>query len=417
MLTMSDGNCDSSVYFSLRLLPPAINGIALGNAALAVLWRRISDTYDINVVFPTHFFASISIIFISLYILKACFSFQEWTTNDLKKPLPASTLGAMAIALSLLASLLSEKALHLNHSASLIGISIAAIIQFLSAMNFMHVCYKTETLPEPFYNTAIHSVTITAITGVGVIPAYIKFMCLALGMLGMVVTQPYITWRLFFSRNELLANNQTIAMYQAAPSIVCVGWHMSPLTGTVSTGLGHAISHILFALVASTVVLNLVAIYDRRAALLQSLFLADPVWAAFTFPFAITSNAVILYGAAHWPKSKLVLVIVSILLVMVGGLVTWVNFLYLRNAFFCLRSRDNVVIVPDIGQDHADPSAHYEDFFENPPYSYSNHFVMPGDEDKIEDGLGYEEVAGVISRKARSFQDLHMLPVTVDISI
>ena len=334
--------------YSFSLIPPAINGIALGNAAMAVLWSRLAGLLELKSAIPIYIFATISGLFLLLYVLKVCCYFRDWVKNDLSKPPSASTLGALAIALSLLASLLRTD--KIPSKIARVGISVAAVIQLIAAFNFVYVCIKTKTLPEPFYNTAIHSITITSITGVGVVPLPIRFFCLSMGMIGLMLTHPVVTWRLFFNTRSMIANDHSVAIYQAAPSIVCVGWHFSPLTGTLKSGMGLVVSNALFGLVVFALILTCYAIFQRRIVMFQSFTKPDPFWAAFTFPFAITTNAFVVYTKAHWPNSQLLIYSIYVLLFFVLLIVIGVDILYARNFFFCRQFENPAEPIPAFGQ-------------------------------------------------------------------
>jgi tellurite resistance protein TehA-like permease len=134
------------------------------------------------------------------------------------------------------------------------------------------------------------------------------------------------------NQKDVIANNPTVAMLQAACSITCAGWLVSPLTTDAVTGVGGIVGHTLFALSTSGFIVSAIGIFQRRKVLYN--FGDSPLWVGFTFPFANTAITAGLYGKLHPTYSYALTVWILFLSAIATVCILTVNILFLRQKFY-----------------------------------------------------------------------------------
>ena len=126
-----------------------------------------------------------------------------------------------------------------------------------------------------------------------------------------------------------------MAILQAGSSIICSGWILAPLLGSIDDrGIGAHIGTFLFALSTTGFVTTLVALFQRRKHL-WSLGMADS-FAACTFPFSNTAIAAGLYQTAHFASGHSLAVWVLFLSILASALTIIVNFFFFWSIFYVL---------------------------------------------------------------------------------
>ena len=293
--------------FTFEKVPAAIQGIALGNAGLASLFVLLGKIYNRSddYVVAVYVHAPISIFFLSLYVGKVIFHPKAFLT-DAAAPITNFTYGATAICLSLLASFLALPQFDLPYEYGLAGVSAAAIFQLLQEVWFLHTCYKSNTGPQPFWNAACVSISITTITGVSVnMPGWIRQLAWFVGLATMAITMPAQLWSVFKHHRIFggtgdsadipkLNNNPSVAIMQATASILCSGWHATSFE-TSSDRMKDAVGTIFFVASMLWFALTVLALAVRWKVVLGAITSQNPALSAMTFPFVITATAAAFY--------------------------------------------------------------------------------------------------------------------------
>ena len=153
--TAADASFNDASF--LAAVPAAINGLALGNAGLASLLLRLASGWP-----PARplsgFLAAVAIVMLAIYVAKAL-SAPAAFRADADSPQSASTLGAFAMAVSVVGSL-SVPLAGAPPAAALTLVLAAAAGQAVQAANFLRLvrrdCAKGGwPQPTPYWNTAL----------------------------------------------------------------------------------------------------------------------------------------------------------------------------------------------------------------------------------------------------------------------
>eukprot|EP00242_Pyramimonas_sp_CCMP2087_P000281 CAMPEP_0198230958 /NCGR_PEP_ID=MMETSP1445-20131203/114947_1 /TAXON_ID=36898 /ORGANISM="Pyramimonas sp., Strain CCMP2087" /LENGTH=409 /DNA_ID=CAMNT_0043911543 /DNA_START=528 /DNA_END=1757 /DNA_ORIENTATION=- len=339
--------------WTLEKVPCAIQGIALGNAGLASLFVLLGGIYDRSdeYVVAVYVFAPISLFFTALYLGKVVFHPTAFKA-DASAANTAFTFGAMSINLSLLASYLALPQLGLPNAYGLVGVSFAAIFQLVQEGWFLYICYITKSGPQPYWNAAVVSVAITPITGVPVdMPEWIRHTLWFVGLASMAVTLPVQSYSVFKHHRILggtgnaadmpkLNNNPSVAIMQATASIVCSGWHASPVRA-LSDSMQDAVGDVLFAASITLFLLTMIAVVVRRKAIYGAIKTQNPALSAMTFPFVITATSAAFYYKRV--RGDVMEVVVWILFGLCSTLVISVTLIYFKLILF-----GDMLRVPDV---------------------------------------------------------------------
>ena len=288
--------------------PIQLNGVALGTCGLGLLLANIVQSTHITqgesiirvVVVTT---TSLSICFLVVYIF--CNVLLQgprvWLQRELNSPHQCSAFGALIMHLSLIAYILvnyipfGSPSFYISH---ILGY-FAAIIQILNMTlcGYLLRCIAVKeklsllSLIEPYFNPVIHSITMSAIgiPGDNDFAIFLRSILTGIGiclLLPSTLTQAYRVLN-----DDAIANDTSIALLQAAPSMVLVGWLLVP-TVTIYN-LESTVAHILFIYASVFYVATIYAIVRRRKRLTQSM--KHFTLSSFTFPFVNTANATIIY--------------------------------------------------------------------------------------------------------------------------
>mmetsp|Transcript_1030 Transcript_1030/g.1811 ORF Transcript_1030/g.1811 Transcript_1030/m.1811 type:complete len:402 (+) Transcript_1030:398-1603(+) len=339
--------------WTLEKVPFAIQGIALGNAGLAGLFVLLGNVYhrDDEYIFAVYVFALISIFFTVLYLGKVvchptAFKVDAAAANT------AFTFGGMAINLSLLASFLDRPQLGLPNGSGLVAVSFAAVFQLVQEGWFLYICYITKSGPQPYWNAAVVSVAITPITGVPVdMPEWIRHTLWFVGLASMAVTLPVQSYSVFKHHRIFggtgnaddipkLNNHPSVAIMQATASIVCSGWHASPVRA-LSDSMQDAVGDVLFAASITLFLLTMIAVVVRRKAIYGAIKTQNPALSAMTFPFVITATSAAFYYKRV--RGDVMEVVVWILFGLCSTLVISVTLIYFKLILF-----GDMLRVPDV---------------------------------------------------------------------
>jgi tellurite resistance protein TehA-like permease len=292
---------------SIQSIPRAINGIALGNIGTAVMWLNLatSNSFRNSIIWLIYSLSLISLICLTLYGIRASLNPLSWAKEDLSSPDKSFVLGVIAMNICLFAVVSSIEELQLPRAVTFWISLIGAALQLVSMTIFVYQCITIRFWPEPLYNAAIHSCMfpVISIPGDDLFATLTRRIFLFTGLALLLPSILIQLWRVLRQRDghPPVANNPSVAMMQAAPSISLTAWLAAPpaagpagpaAAGPAAAGIGHA----LFALSTAVYILTWYALWQRRHRL-RSLG-ADPAWAAVTFPFVNTAIAAGQYRAA-----------------------------------------------------------------------------------------------------------------------
>mmetsp|Transcript_23522 Transcript_23522/g.37176 ORF Transcript_23522/g.37176 Transcript_23522/m.37176 type:complete len:363 (+) Transcript_23522:29-1117(+) len=332
---------------TLEKVPAAIQGIALGNAGLASLFLVLGKIYQKNdeCVVVVYILAPVSLFFLLLYLGKT-FLYPKAFMKDAASPTTNFTYGATAICLSLLSSFLALPQLRLHYKYGLVGVSAAAIFQIFQEVWFLYTCFRTHTGPQPFWNAACISISVTTITGVSVnMPLWVRQLSWFIALATMVLTMPPQIWSVLKHHRMLggtgdptsisrLNNNPTVAIMQASASILCSGWHAGSFKGSANGSVMHdAVGFVLFFTSMLFFGLTVVALVVRWKVVRTAITSQNPAVSALTFPFVITATAAAFFFKQQ-KQSLLLEVIVWGLFGLCFTLVVSVTAPYIKLLFF-----------------------------------------------------------------------------------
>jgi len=220
--------------YSIANIPNTINGVALGNAGVSLLIKLLGELFQVShhTLYISLCFFSLSSLFMLLYVLKLCLHYSTTISTDFpfSNPLILARSGVYCMSWSLVGSMLSSDAIGLPIIFPQSFILIGGCIQILAMSCFVVTCYRTKTLPEPFFNAAILSFVFPAITlpGNGEVVIQIRFMCLAIGILLFLGIVPVEVWRtvvVTWKRGSpIVAKDSSVAMLQSGAATICSAW-------------------------------------------------------------------------------------------------------------------------------------------------------------------------------------------------
>jgi len=335
-------------------LPPAVNGLALGNVGVGVALLNIFRDNDIltpRSLWVVYGLTLYAITLLCLYWVRVIFNWQAFLKEDLSKPQPLSAIGAHSMAVMLVAVIAAMPELSLDIRVGLAISAYGSAVQLGSMSLFLFRCFKGRIYPEPFYNAAIHSCQFIVVS----IPSGVNSSCdmfrRVIFFFGLIMLLPSLPAQIFrtVTYPTVVAQNYTVCIMQAAFSISLTAWLVFPLTrqdesdvdasAAAATGRGAEVSHVLFVLSTLTYLFTWVGIYQRRHVLRN---LGDHATiSSATFPFVNSAISANLYritlnrvgaftpaGHACLQGWVYLITLVSILATLTG------NVMYARNRFF-----------------------------------------------------------------------------------
>lgn len=330
--------------FNPTLIPPAVNGLALGNVGAAVALNiiiRDNGVYNSAsswIVFGPTLYA---ILLMTLYFVgRVLFNFEAFWKEDCAKPQPLSAIGAHSMAVMLVALVAALPELQLDYRVPLAIASYGSAVQLGAMGLFLQRCFKHRCWPEPFYNAAIHSCQFLPLAFPSANSACINFRktILVFGLLMLLPSLPAQIYRTL-TQPKVVAQNYTVCIMQAAFSISLSAWITFPLYDSgPAEGAGAVVTHVLFVLSTTTYLITWCALFQRFEAL-RKLGLDHATISSATFPFINSAISANLYritmkqafsAAGHEVLQAWVYLIT---LFALGATLTG-NLVYARNAFF-----------------------------------------------------------------------------------
>lgn len=147
------------LFHSLENIPCAINGLALGNVGIGVMFLRLGIIFDFlqYVYWIIYGFSLFGLLMMVIYSVRIVIWPQSWIENDLSKPIGLSSIGAYSMAVCLIGIIVRMDEFNLPFELPFSIVIFGALVQFYFMIVFIRKCIQTQTWPEPYYNSAIHS--------------------------------------------------------------------------------------------------------------------------------------------------------------------------------------------------------------------------------------------------------------------
>ena len=172
---------------SLCNLPNTINGVALGSAGTAVMLKNIGHMYSLTryTKWPFYLFLFWSALLMLTYIIKVVLYCTHTIKTDFVQPCTVARSGVYLMSWFLIASVLSSELIGFPIIVSQVMIITAEAFQLVAMSFFLIVCYRTKTLPEPFYNAGVLSIIFPAIT----LPGNVRSSKFCIKLLSTLITK------------------------------------------------------------------------------------------------------------------------------------------------------------------------------------------------------------------------------------
>ena len=290
--------------------PLQLTGVALGTCGTGLLIANINQgTFVSEAAITTIILITtlISVLFDAIYL---CFNVflqgpRDWFRLELNCPRQCSAFGAQIMHLSLTAYILVT---YLSFPSGIyVSYTLAYFAAILQLMNMTYCCYLLRctairekigllSLPEPYFNPVFHSITMSAvgISGNTNFARYVRGLLTGVGLLMLLPSTLSQAYRVL--ENDEVANDNSIALLQAAPSMVLVGWLLIP---TISIyRFESAVAHILFLYSFIFYVSTIYAIMRRRNKIIKDR--KHFTISSFTFSFVNTANATNIYFTRNY---------------------------------------------------------------------------------------------------------------------
>ena len=142
--------------------PINLNGLSLGTVGLGILWLNFSRFYDFKekAVYFSYSTSIVASMFLLGYIIFTVLPRPiQWWSHDINAPRHTSACGAITMTISLLAVIANLESLQLHYLVPFTLSLLGAVFQLILMIVFIYQCICTRTLPEPFYNAAVHAIT------------------------------------------------------------------------------------------------------------------------------------------------------------------------------------------------------------------------------------------------------------------
>lgn len=222
---------------------------------------------------------------------------MDTACEELQLPEAISAYAAAVVSLALNSSTLARvlgnsEFFPVLFTSAAAGVWLAAILQLASMLHFLHRCWRTSALPEPFWFPPTVSFAMTGWSGTSVhMDRTLVEVTLWGGILLCFSLLPIAIFRVL-RYPTTVAPNPSVGILQAPASFMLVTWFAVDgsewLEGETSRAV---IACLLFFSSQGTFLITLVAVWQRR----QHLQVFSPRFAGFTFPTASSVTGAMLY--------------------------------------------------------------------------------------------------------------------------
>ena len=341
------------MVLSFKNAPAAIGGVALGNFGMAIMIYSVStiqfDSSTMVMRGSVYAFILLGLLMLLLYFIRFASDPIAYFRSDFSSPSNISSVGTLSMAICLMGKAIANVDLPPSMCASVVY--IGAFIQAANMIPFYISCWKTRTLPEPFWNNVVHSSLLSAVAlqGDDKIAVAVRAISVAYGLVLLIPVFSIMAVRTIIEHEKdmkIVANNPTVVAIQSCCSITCSGWFISPLTENATTGIGGLVGQVLFGMSTFGFLCAVYGAYQRREKLMS--IGECPSWVAISFPFTNTALAAGQYQNAYSHVSYFLFIWTVTLSAIAAICVMTVNILFLKNWFYLF---DDVnpkdLVVPD----------------------------------------------------------------------
>ncbi|KAK3258677.1 hypothetical protein CYMTET_32289 [Cymbomonas tetramitiformis] len=281
----------------LRRTPPSIGGISLGCVGVAGALVHISRFFQLRFLYwlAAPFFCGSSCLLLVVALRIALV--LDTAREELRLPEAVSAYAAAVVSLALNSSALARvlgnsEFFPVLFTLAAAGVWLAAVLQFAYMVYFFYRCWRTSTLPEPFWFPPTVSFAMTGWSGTSVhMDRTLVEITFWGGMLLCFSLLPIAMFRVLRYPTKV-APNPSVGILQAPASFMLVAWFAVGgsewLEGETSRAV---VACVLFFSSQGTFLITLVAVWQRR----QHLRVFSPRFAGFTFPTASSVTGALLY--------------------------------------------------------------------------------------------------------------------------
>ena len=280
----------------LAELPPSISGIGLGSVGIAGALRLAGSLYTLpfltTMSIPLFVLSSVYIIVSMLRSL----SHPSICADEFSEASTASGYGALAMALCLLFAALAKQWSNnqVIYLIGTIGVYFGSVIQLVSMVLFIKVCWVQKNLPEPFWFPPTVSFAIIGWTGVSIgMPRILVELSFWGGVLVTLFVLPVAAFRTIWYPHRV-ATNPSVAILQAPASFVAVAWFNIKGSHWLSFDSNNILISVLFATSTAAFLLTVFCVLRRFRYICGVGF--SHAWASFTFPSMSTTIAALFYA-------------------------------------------------------------------------------------------------------------------------
>jgi lipid-A-disaccharide synthase-like uncharacterized protein len=327
------------MVLSFKNAPAAIGGVALGNFGMAIMIYSVStiqfNSSTMVMRGSVYAFVLLGLLMLLLYFIRFASDPVGYFRSDFSSPSNISSVGTLSMAICLMGKAIANVGFPASMCASIVY--IGAFIQAANMIPFFISCWRTRTLPEPFWNNVVHSSLLSAVAlqGDDKIAVAVRAISVAYGLVLLIPVFSIMAVRTIIEYEKdmkIVANNPTVVVIQSCCSITCSGWFIAPLTENATTGVGGLVGQVLFGMSTFGFCCAVFGAYQRRETLMN--IGECPSWVAISFPFTNTALAAGQYLKAYPDSSKLLFGWSLTLSVIAAICVMTVNIIFFRNWYF-----------------------------------------------------------------------------------
>lgn len=346
----------SEISYSIKNIPHSIVGCGLGNlgASLLILHFALNDIQNNSdiLIAITLCHVGFGLLMFSFHIASMlCFDLRSNLRDVLSVPSKIIVIGIYTIAVALVSKLITVSNCFGTELSIDVGVSLLLIstcMSFGCMFLFIGKCILLSVQPEPYFCIGLFSFLFPAALMPKLDSSYILYgFCNALQDVLVVIgiclspVMLYICYRVFFGKlsvenvpnsqpvasvnivaastdatkpysgnrsdpNIIVANNPTVVIMQAGPSVLLAAWISHPLVPYRSQNelnyshlSGGIIVHCLFGFAWVVCICSMIALYQRSFLLRKMPTTLSHQFSSLTFPFFNTALASYAYSNTY----------------------------------------------------------------------------------------------------------------------